>query len=223
MVRKFKIILTREAQQHKTLEQMILFLKESGLRADAIFISKNHEFFCSCVGINNNLADKMKLSYDGINGLFFKDWHGDIMNTTELTTGFAPKWYADWKKEFQSAKEKHSEVLKKLYKFWRREVLFYLPEILDMTFGGTFNSDIIGLNVNNINIVCRRDFFNPDNLADDVFAFWPKISGTEKYASTTQVVQMISKILESKVKNFDSSIKKINSEILEGFDGSDKA
>ena len=44
MVRKFKVLLTKEAQQHKTLEQMILFLKESGLRADAIFVSKNHEF-----------------------------------------------------------------------------------------------------------------------------------------------------------------------------------
>ena len=68
MVRKFKIILTKEAQQHKTLEQMILFLKESGLRADAIFISKNHEFFCSCVGINNNVHDKVKLSYTGMGG-----------------------------------------------------------------------------------------------------------------------------------------------------------
>ena len=63
MVRKFKVLLTKEAQQHKTLEQMILFLEESGIRAYAIFVSKNHEFFCSCVGINNDLPDKMKLSY----------------------------------------------------------------------------------------------------------------------------------------------------------------
>ena len=214
MVRKFKVLLTKEAQQHKTLEQMILFLKESGLRADAIFISKNHEFFCSCVGINNNLADKMKLSYDGINGLFFKDWHGDIMNTSELTTGFDQNCDTDWKKEFQSAKEKHSEVLKKLYKFWQREVLFYSPEIFDGTFGETFSSNPINISLDGIVLSCCKDFFNPDNLADDVFAFWPTVSVTGEYASTTQVVQMISRILEIKIKNFDSSTKKINSEIF---------
>lgn len=205
MVRKFKVLLTKEAQQYKTLQDMILFLKESGLRADAIFISKNHEFFCSCVGINADLPNKVKLSYTGMGGLYFTDWDSQIpVGEPEV----------DLKKAFSSAKEKHSEVLHNLYKFWQREVLFYLPEILDTSFGGTFSCPIGHMDIDGINISYSKDFFNSDNLAEDVFRLWPVTSGTGKYISTTQVIRMISKILEIKIKNLNSSTEKINSEIF---------
>ena len=216
---RIKVLLTKEAQQHKTLEQLILFLKESGLKTDAIYVTKNCEFFCSCHGDNDALPAKMQLSYNGLNGLFLEDLHslyslhsGDKLDESSSQVLDAP----DLKKEFSLAKEKHSQMLDTLYKFWQREVLFYLPEILDTSFGETFSCPVLRIDVNGVNISCSKDFFNSDNLADDVFKFWPVVAGTGKYVNTTQIIPMVSKILDIKIKNFNSGTQKINSEIFGG-------